>query len=150
PRLEASDHVTLVPGIRYPQWTVHRDCGVTTRRDLAGLEWRTATLIDQGVDVTRWRDKAESLPDDASIDAVALRAPKQQEILQAAGIRTVGELRRLDTRTATYSDTTLTSLAKSIDLARVGLAGEVVRSRGVDTVTVPRADVELDIDLESY
>ncbi len=150
PRLEETDDVTLVPKVGYVQWRMHVARGVTTRRELAALDWRTATLIDQGVDVARWLDQAEGLPDDASIGDVRIRAPKQRQTLQAAGVRTVGELRCLDAQTAKYSDASLSSLAKSIDLARVGLAGEVVRARGVDSVIVPRGDIELDIDLECY
>jgi predicted RecB family nuclease len=150
PRLEETDDVTLVPKVGYVQWRVHVARGVTTRRDLAALDWRTANLIDKSVDVARWLDQAEGLPDDASIDDVPTRAHKQPQTLQAADVRTVGELRCLDAQTAKYSDASLSSLAKSIDLARVGLAREVVRTRGVDSVIVPRGDIELDIDLECY
>ena len=76
PELERADHVTLVPGVGYPQWLVHRDRGVTTRSDLAALDARTASLLDAGVDLARWRYEAAPLSADTPIDAIPVGAPK--------------------------------------------------------------------------
>jgi predicted RecB family nuclease len=149
PELEASDHVTLVPNVGYSQWLVHRDHGVTTRSELATLDARTASLLDDGVDITRWRDEAAGLASDTPLTELRIRAPKQRERLLARDVRTAGDLLSLDATTSGYSGASLSNLTSSIDLARLGLLNVVARARGVNEIVVPRADVEIDIDLES-
>lgn len=149
PELEAADHVTLVPNIGYPQWVVHRDHGITTRTELAALDAPTASLLDQGVDLARWQQEAAALPADTPIDEIPSRAPKQRQTLLDHGIRVAGDLLALDATTAAYSGATLSNLTTSIDLARLGVTNIVARARGVTEIVVPRADVEIDIDLES-
>lgn len=150
PQLEAADHVTLVPSIGYSQWVLHRDRGITTRRQLGDLDWRTAALIDARVDVARWRDAAQSVAPDTPVEDLVATAPAQRDRLIAADVNNASELLALDATTATYSDSGLTSLGRSIDLARVGVKSVVARARGVREVVVPRARIEIDIDLEFY
>ncbi len=47
--LEADDHVSLLPGSTYRRYLAHAERGVTTRRDLAELDWATA-WVRQGDD----------------------------------------------------------------------------------------------------
>jgi hypothetical protein len=78
------------------------------------------------------------------------KATKQLEQLKAMGIHSVGDLLSLDATTARYSGSGLTSLPKQIDMARAALGREpLYRRRGVDHVVVPRADVEVDVDMEN-
>lgn len=149
PELEAVDHVTLVPGIGYPQWLIHRERGTTTRTALAALDARTASLLDRGVALTRWRDAAEALPANTLVEAIPSKAPKQRATLLERGICVAGDLLALDPATAAYAGTSLSNLTTSIDLARLGLTNLVARVRGIGEIAVPRADVEIDIDLES-
>ncbi len=97
PRLEAgSGDVSLLPGVGWRDWRVHRDHGVTSRADLAALDHQAATL--------------------------------------AGG----------------YDDRPMRGLPEQIDLARAALGtAPAYRRRGVGAVTVPRGDIEVDIDMEN-
>ena len=97
PLLEAgSGDVSLLPGVGWRDWRVHRDHGVTSRAGLAALDHQAATL--------------------------------------AGG----------------YDDHPMRGLPEQIDLARAALGpAPAYRRRGVGAVTVPRGDVEVDIDMEN-
>lgn len=153
PILEAGwGDVSLLPGIGWVQWKIHRDHGVTNRAELAALDWRTACAVATGVDVIGLRAAATALRPDASVLALeSLGASvKQLQQLDALEIHTVSDLLALDGSTARYSGSGLTSLPKEIDLARAAIGLEpVYRRRGVDQIAVPRADLEVDIDMEN-
>ncbi len=144
--------VSLLPRIGWTQWKVHRDHGVTDRAALAGLGWRTASVVATGVDVAGLRGVAAGRPPDAPLMdlADAWRRSQDLERLQRMGIATVGDLLALDEATAAYSGSNLASLPEQIDLARAALGGHpVYRRRGVSAVAVPRGDIEVDVDMES-
>ena len=151
PLLEAgSGDVSLLPRIGWTQWKVHRDHGVTDRAALAALDWRTAALVSAGVDVKGLRTVAASLPlamPVLEMGSVWKRA-KQLALLDAHGVRTVGDLLALDAATAEYSGCG-PGLHEQVDMARAALGpAPVYRRRGVVELVVPRADVEVDIDME--
>jgi predicted RecB family nuclease len=144
--------VSLLPHVGWTQWKIHRDHGVRDRAALAALDWRTASLVAAGIDVLGLQAAAAALRTDAPLSNLGSAGPsaKQLEQFRLLEVYTVGDLLALDTATAQYSRSGLSSLPDQIDLARAALGSEAVyRRRGVDQVVVPRADIEVDIDMEN-
>jgi predicted RecB family nuclease len=144
--------VSLLPRIGWTQWKVHRDHGVTDRAALAALDWRTARVVATRMDLAGLRSAAAGRPPDAPVLqlANAWRRTRDLDRLQEMGIATVGDLLGLDEATAGYSGSELTSLPEQIDLARAALGGQrAYRRRGVAAVAAPRAEIEVDVDMES-
>ena len=136
--------VSLLPRIGWSQWKIHRDHGVTNRAELAELDPRTARLVAGGVNVTALMAAA---PDAGLADLVGRRA---LALIASEGIATSDDLQALCARTASYSYVGLSVLPTHIDLARAALGpAPVYRRRGVCEVIVPRADVEIDVDMEN-
>ena len=93
--MEATDDVSLVDGVNYPEWRVHRHVGVTTATDLAAL---TPAEIDDR-----------------------------------------------------YADTPLTkkNVTEQVQHAQAAVAGHPIVAAGWDPASVPRGDIEIDLDLEN-
>jgi predicted RecB family nuclease len=151
PQLAAgSGDVSLLPRVGWSQWKVHRDHGITDRAELAALDWQTASLVAAGIDVKGLRSVVASLPVDMPVlDLGSIWKPARHLVLlDARGLRTVGDLLELDATTAEYSGSSV-ALHEQIDMARAVLGpASVYKRRGVDKVLVPRADVEVDVDME--
>lgn len=149
---EGPGHPSLVPRMTWPQWEVHRDHGVTDRAELASLDPLTARLIAAGVDLVSLLPEARGLPSSARLSELSVLARRhmQRRTLEAEGINTAGRIASLDARTALYSGTGMGALPEQIDRARAALGSEpVYRRRGIERVHVPRADVEVDVDMEN-
>lgn len=149
--LEAGDDLSLLRRTGWRTWKVHADHGVRTRADVASLDWRTADLVAHGVDVGSVLDHLANHPPATPIgEVIGRRKTAQAARLDAAGIHTAGDALVLDPRTASYLGSGLTRLAQQIDEARAAISAHAVfRARGVDRIDVTRADVEVDLDLES-
>lgn len=152
PQLEAgTGDVSLLPNVGWRRWTVHRDHGVTDRGALANLDHRTAVMVASGIDVATLLDAAAVADPTTPIEEIiGGRRPAQILRLREAAVTTAADVLALDRRTAAYSGSGLSSLPEQIDMARAVLGSEpVYRRRGVETIEVPRGDVEVDIDLEN-
>ena len=145
--------VSLVtPGVGWLQWKDHRERGVRDRHDLASLDSRTARLVTRaGVDVLALVTAAVDLPDGAWLGDLAEISEDDRSALEAEGVSTLGQLRGLCQKTAGYHGAPDSSgLAEQIDLARAALGPDAVYAkRGVTSVVVPRAEVEVDVDMEN-
>jgi predicted RecB family nuclease len=153
PLLEAgAGDVSLIPRVGWREWKAHRDRGVTDRAELAALDIRTAQLIAAGMNVAELMTLAVDEAPETPIEDLPgfRRRPAQLETLRAAGVCSSGDVSRLSPATAAYSDAGLSSLPEQIDRARAALGSQsVYRRRGVDEISVPRGDVEVDIDMEN-
>lgn len=136
--------VSLLPRIGWRYWKIHHDHGVTNRAELAALDPRTARLVASGLDVSALTELVDAA------DLADVVSDNVLSILDSEGIVTASDLRGLCPRTASYSDVGLTALPIHIDQARAALGPEqVYLRRGASEVTVPRADVEVDVDMEN-
>ncbi len=144
--------VSLLPRVGWTQWRAHRDRSVRNRADLAALDVRTAQLVAAKVDVAGLMVAVTRLNPATTVLALGSVWPKSNQLTQLdeLGIATLADVLSLDATTARYSNAGMASLPDQIDMARAALGAQLAyRRRGVGELVVPRADVEVDIDMEN-
>ena len=140
---------SLLPRIGYTEWRRMQDLGITTWHELAELDYQTACLGKDGVDLEKWLSLADAADPDVAVADLNPRAKKQVGLLEDAGILTAAEvLAVLDRPTAALGGAGF--VPEAILNARAALGPEVVYLRpGVTDPVIPRANIELDIDMEN-
>ena len=148
--LESVADLSLVSGIGVATRRRYKSQGVNDLHDLAALDWRTADLFRCKVDVLGLLQKVAGLARSTPLGDVIGNRPKQVEALAAQGFRTVGDLDSIHVPTFDVCVEAVPNAAVHIELARARVgAAPAYRRRGVDRVEVLRADVEVDVDMES-
>lgn len=144
--------VSLLPRLGWRERQIHNAHGVRDRAELARLDHRAARLVSAGIDIPEFQRLVEGLEDDTPVRELGavVRAKGQLARLESEGVATFGDVMTLDRLTASYHGTGMGWLPEQIDLARAALgASPVYRRRGVERFVVPRADVEVDVDMEN-
>ena len=139
--LRDRDDVSLVTGVNYPEWRLHRHMGTATTKALASLDTETAQALathnNKLIEAHTWARTVE--PNTPSAGAISVEV--------AADYPNAGQLQQLCERTLDYCNTPIkpAALLKQIENARsVQAGGPIIRH----PVEIPRGDVEIDFDLE--
>jgi predicted RecB family nuclease len=148
-QLEESADVSLLPRVTVSRRRTYHQHGVADLHDLSILDPPTAHLVRDKVDLEDLLVKAASMNGDVPLATVIPNRRKQLERLASHGIVTVSDLVMVDPLTLSLGSE-VGDLLGQIDLARarVGPSG-AYRRRGVARIEVPRADIEVDVDMEN-
>lgn len=144
------DHITLVPGITPNRARAHYQQGVRRIADLARFDWRTAVLVDSGIDVHALVAWAATVPPETPVFDSPLDVNKAREkgSFPLAKVATAGDALSLNTDTLKYVGSKVHDLAGSIDRARANKIGKVFLGRGIQSVGINRSVYEQDMDIE--
>ena len=149
-QLEEVSDLSLISGVGVGRRSLYKAHGIEDLHALAALDWRTAELVLSKVDVDGLRLKAAGRPASTPLAELIANRPKQVEVLAALDLETVGDLATIDAKTLAVCAAGASNAAGQIELARARVgAAAAYRKRGVDVVTVPRADIEVDVDMEN-
>jgi predicted RecB family nuclease len=149
-RLEEVADLSLIAGVGVGRRGLYKAHGIDDLHALAGLDWRTAELVRSKVDVAGLLAKAAGKPASASLASVIPNRPKQAEALAALGLYSVADLGAIDPKTLEVCVAGASNAATQIELARARVgAAPAYRRRGADDLHVPRADIEVDVDMEN-
>ena len=152
--LEAAEHVSLIAGVTRAHVKKLASIGVRTQTQLANLDVTAAALIDRAhankVDIARYRAAAKDhpIPGD-SVAKITGKSKKALEFLESEGLISVADLVSLDSRLASMP--WFSNVTRRIDSARVRLHPDGLPHlpRFEEVPAVPRADVEIDVDMEN-
>ena len=152
--LDKKKHVSLIAGVTRDTTKRLASIGVTTIDQLAALDLETAKVIvathtacELGELVERAR--VEFAPSDPVGVLFSARQTKGPKALASAGMSTVGQLLALDADLLRIKSST--DLVRSIDAARVRShpSGLPFLPRSTSSISIPRADIEIDVDMEN-
>ncbi len=149
-QLEEVADLSLVSGVGAARRRMYKAHGIDDLHELAALDWTTAELARCKVDLDHLLDEAKGLPPSTPLADVVANRKKQLENLATHGVRTVAELTVIDQETLGLFRAGATNLSTQIDLARARTGpAPAYRRRGLERIEVPRADVEVDVDMEN-
>ncbi|MBT6444265.1 MAG: hypothetical protein HOK58_04680, partial [Acidimicrobiaceae bacterium] len=139
--LRAADDVSLVTGVGFPEWSLHRHLGNPTTAELAALDVETtAALTAHGAELNAAHAWSLTVDPDTLCEGLI-----DAEV--AASFETAGDLQKLCRRTLAYTDSPIKpkALSQQIENARsVQAGGPVLRQQ----IEIPAGDIEIDFDLE--
>ena len=145
------DHITLIPGITPDKARPHYANGVRTVGALARLDYRTAVAIDYDIDVRSAVAEAQVANLSEKADLILRNHGANDEAVQAlelAGVVKNSDIAAFDFKTSAYFGTKVNRLADAIDQARVMKVQKAHRARNTEYVQIPRAAIEIDVDIE--
>jgi len=149
-RLEEVADLSLIAGVGVGRRGLYKANGIDDLHALAALDWRTAELVRGKVDVEGLLLKAAGRLASTTLASVIANRPKQVEALAALGLHSVADLEAIDPKTLEVCVAGASNAATQIELARARVgAAPAYRKRGLGGITVPRADIEIDVDMEN-
>ncbi|MFL6157912.1 MAG: ribonuclease H-like domain-containing protein [Marmoricola sp.] len=144
--LAAADHLSLLGGFQQSWFATFERHGIVTRRAVAGLDRRTAEILDALTPGML----AQVQAGEGELDEVLEKKPGLLASLAKDGITTVVALRdSFDPTTLALSAACRSTLPGLIDLARAVVTGGHHRRRGSGALKLPAEVVEVDVDMES-
>ena len=152
--MELVDSVSLLPGMQWRHALEHVQQGRGTRRLLAELDPRTAHVAqvtfheDPNLDLVALVSQARSLEGDTPAAHLAGEHMATRRALRKAGVATAADLATLDDTTLSYKALSGANLKLAIERARAAISKQPFLVSGRAEVSVPRADLEIDLDME--
>jgi predicted RecB family nuclease len=151
--LEAADDVSLIHWSSPEMLELLRSQGVATRRDLAGLDLTLVDLGDRLADTTlpfaRLLDLANHADPATAINDVVGERMGVRKRLAVAGIEVAGDITAREARTLGLAGK-VNDLGRLVRRARAAIGGGILLRVPPEALDSSRADVEIDVDMESY
>ena len=149
--LERENHVSLLSGVTVAHVGKMEEGGITTTPQLAALDPRSAIAANKWGLTPSLGELFDVASEDPSIELSMLpkMSDKRLDKLEAIGINTTADLLSYDH--ATLAVPTYKLLTDNIDAARADMhAGKYpFYPRGQSAPLIPRADIEIDFDIEN-
>ena len=151
--LSSNDDVSLVRWVSPDVLSALRSAGITTRTALAGLDLDITDLAERLRDTTMplpiVLDRARSAEASDLLENIVGNRMGVRRHIASAGLTTVSDLLNQDQTTLSLVSS-VTDLGRLIRRARAYLAGGVVLQVDPEQLDASRADIEIDVDMESY
>lgn len=138
------NHISLLPGINSRNIDSYLDNGYTRIDQLASLDYNTAKLVSEGVEL----EKLLTIKLEESVSKNLSDHTKNHKVLSEFGLTELKDLNKLCKDTLDLALKGAKDLPNMIDKARVKIKGKVCLARGVNFVPIDRAYIEDDIDIE--
>lgn len=152
PDLEERDCVSLLARVGYTEWKSLDQAGLSTRTELANLDATAVSLRDKAKGaLVEWVDAAHTVPADTPVTEFVSGRGNFHKTLAAHRVQVASDLTGLPKRLVATAGRKPTNLLAHVQRARVHTfgAGHPHRLAGVDLVSVPTFDVEVDVDMEN-